>query len=349
MDKNEKILVSVIVPCYNCENIINDLIQSILLQTMTDFELILINDGSKDNTQAVIDSLEKKYSCVKCIDSGRKGENLGLSMARNAGIRKASGKYLMFADQDDKVSPDWMKTMFDVAERENADLVSCAYREIIEGKAYNFDNPSYMDISGGVYAVRAMMEGKTAGQPWVNLVSRDLVINNHILFEPTVFEDLFFKMRALYYCRRFIQLEDYLYDWYIDSKSTSHNITIDNEKYSYLKGVAVLPGLIQKWIDELNNDSDNISKEDAFSIQMFFANRLLKEFVRRRNQNRIVTNELLDKYLQDAFGGKGIYLKVVLEQYALLYDECQLYKEYRENIRHPYKGLKKWIAKKSAL
>ena len=96
--------ISVIVPVFNSEKYLNACIDSILSQTFTDFELILVNDGSKDNSGAICNEYSAKDGRVKVIHK----ENGGVSSARNVGIEKASGRYITFVDSDDIIESDFL-------------------------------------------------------------------------------------------------------------------------------------------------------------------------------------------------------------------------------------------------
>ncbi len=100
-------IVSIIVPVYNVEEYLNRCVDSILAQTFTDFELILVDDGSPDNCGTICDEYAVKDKRVRVIHQ----TNGGLSAARNAGIEEAKGKYILFCDSDDYVSPRWCETL----------------------------------------------------------------------------------------------------------------------------------------------------------------------------------------------------------------------------------------------
>ena len=100
--------ISIIVPVYKVEKYLNECIDSILAQTFTDFELILVDDGSPDNCPALCDAAAEKDSRVRVIHQ----QNKGLSGARNAGINVARGNWLGFVDSDDMIDPTFWKTNF---------------------------------------------------------------------------------------------------------------------------------------------------------------------------------------------------------------------------------------------
>ena len=96
------IKVSIIVPVYNVELYLDKCLNSLVNQTLKEIEIIVVNDGSKDNSQAIIDKYTNKYNNIKAL----RKENGGLSDARNYGIKYASGEYIGYVDSDDYVTLD---------------------------------------------------------------------------------------------------------------------------------------------------------------------------------------------------------------------------------------------------
>lgn len=110
-----KSLITIIVPVYNVENYVRDCIESILAQSYSDLEIILVDDGSSDNSGVICDEFAEKDSRVTVIHK----ENKGLSSARNTGIKKASGNYVMMIDSDDWIDPDYVKELYKAIETDN--------------------------------------------------------------------------------------------------------------------------------------------------------------------------------------------------------------------------------------
>lgn len=121
--------ISVIVPVYKVEPFLHRCVDSILAQTFTDFELILVDDGSPDNCGAICDEYAAKDSRIHVIHQ----QNGGLSAARNAGIDWAfahsDSQWITFVDSDDVVSELLLEYLFDMAQTENADIISCSFQE----------------------------------------------------------------------------------------------------------------------------------------------------------------------------------------------------------------------------
>lgn len=113
--------VSVIVPVYNVEKYIKKCLNSLVNQTLDEVEIVVVNDGSPDNSQRIIDEYTKKYKNVKSYVK----ENGGLSDARNYGIKKATGKYISFVDSDDYIRKDMLEKMYNYAIQKNFDVVVC--------------------------------------------------------------------------------------------------------------------------------------------------------------------------------------------------------------------------------
>lgn len=111
--------VSVVIPVYNAEPYLRECLDSILAQTLTDFEVVAINDGSTDRSLKILQEYAQEDTRIKIV----KQKNAGPSAARNRGIKDATGKYIVFIDADDFVSPELLEKLFNQAEKTSADLV----------------------------------------------------------------------------------------------------------------------------------------------------------------------------------------------------------------------------------
>ena len=124
-------LLSIIVPVYKVENYLQKCIDSILAQTFTDFELILVEDGSPDNCPALCDAAAAKDARVRVIHQ----KNGGLSAARNAGLDAARGAWIGFVDSDDYIAPEMYEALYQAVQSTGADLALCDYAEVDEAGA----------------------------------------------------------------------------------------------------------------------------------------------------------------------------------------------------------------------
>ena len=113
--------ISVIVPVYNVEEYLDKCLDSLVNQTLKDIEIIVVNDGSPDNSQKIIDKYVKKYKNVKAYTK----KNGGLSDARNYGLTKAKGEYIAFIDSDDYTDITMLEKMYQKAKNKKLDIVVC--------------------------------------------------------------------------------------------------------------------------------------------------------------------------------------------------------------------------------
>lgn len=121
--------ISVIVPVYNVENYLEKCLNSLVNQTLEEIEIMVINDGSTDDSQKIIDEFQKKFpQKIKAFSK----ENGGLSDARNFGIERASGNFLAFVDSDDYISENMLQEMYDLAIKNEAELVICNLQKVDE-------------------------------------------------------------------------------------------------------------------------------------------------------------------------------------------------------------------------
>ena len=140
----ESALLSVIVPVYNSREYLNNCIESILLQTYTNLEIICVDDGSSDGSERLLDSISERDERIKVIHQ----TNAGVSAARNRGIDEATGQYIGFVDSDDALAPEMYHTLVSILEKEHADIAHCGYRRFEP-------DGSTKDISGtGEYLVQ---------------------------------------------------------------------------------------------------------------------------------------------------------------------------------------------------
>lgn len=125
-----KPIISIIVPVYNVEAYLVQCVESVLAQSFTEFEVLLIDDGSTDNCPAVCDSFAQRDPRVRVIHQ----RNSGLSMARNVGIDCACGEYLCFVDSDDYISPEYCNTLYKTAVSLDVNMVACRMTRFVDGE-----------------------------------------------------------------------------------------------------------------------------------------------------------------------------------------------------------------------
>ncbi|NPC94239.1 glycosyltransferase [Bacillus sp. WMMC1349] len=213
--------VSLLVAVYNTEAFLPNCLRSLLNQTLKNIEIIIVNDGSTDGSQEVIDDFAKKDSRIKTIVQ----ENQGLGAVRNKGIEAASGEYVAFIDSDDWIEADYCEAMYEKAQLGKADLVLCDYAVEIEdtdktvypevGKAYK-EKPTAELIAD-------LLKGKVSGFSWNKLYSRDLIKRHHLTFplrdELENIEDQYFSFRCLLFANHVAFVTKPLYHYRVHLSS----------------------------------------------------------------------------------------------------------------------------------
>ena len=179
--------VSVIVPFYNVEKYIEKCLETLVNQTLDDIEIILVNDGSKDKTVDIVKKYKEMYS-NKIVYLEK--ENGGLSDARNYAISYARGEYIAFLDSDDYVETNMYKEMYEIAQKENSDMVECNF-------IWEYPNKTRIDI-GTTYNNKHEMIEKIRVVAWNKLIKREILEKSKVQFPKGYrYEDVEFTYKLI--------------------------------------------------------------------------------------------------------------------------------------------------------
>lgn len=203
--------ISIIVPVYNVEKYLENCIESILNQTFKDFELILVDDGSTDNSGKICDIYEKKDTRIKVIHKN----NGGLSSARNAGLDIACGKYIGFVDSDDSIHPKMYEVLYNLIKNHKSDISCCNYKCTydISCKEHEELNLNEVIEMSNIEAIEKLYD-KDLG---VRLVVAWNKLYNKCLFDNIRYkvgrlhEDEFMAHRILYNSKKITYVDNELY------------------------------------------------------------------------------------------------------------------------------------------
>lgn len=214
--------VSIIVPVYNVENYLRRCLDSLVGQTLEDIEIIIVNDGSTDNSQEIIDEYKNKYSNIKAYIK----ENGGLGDARNYGLLKADGDYVGFIDSDDYIRKDMYELLYSKAIKENADYITCDLTYIFEdNENKNYISKGMSDLDNN-YHKAGILSPLFA---WNKLYKKDLLINNHLEFSKGLwYEDIPVTTILFALANKIAYIDEALY-FYVQRKGSIMN-TSYNEK-----------------------------------------------------------------------------------------------------------------------
>lgn len=223
--------ISVIVPVYNAENYINRCVDSILNQTHKDIEVILVNDGSKDNSLEILREYEQKDSRVKVIDQ----ENKGVAVARDVGLKNAIGEYIAFCDSDDSYEPDFLQLLYKNLINYGADMSLCRAR------LFKNEEPSILNESDSVLiwdrhqAINAFLDQKLLnGVLWNKLIKRELFENFD--FDKSFYwlEDSHAIWKILQKCNKVVRIDKAKYNFF------THSNSLCAQKYSEKRALSTL-------------------------------------------------------------------------------------------------------------
>ncbi|NLL38146.1 MAG: glycosyltransferase [Clostridiales bacterium] len=225
--------VSVIVPVYQAEKHIEKCVNSVLEQTFTDWELILVDDGSKDGSGAICDKFARSDTRIRVIHQ----ENTGVSGARNAGIKASSSEYIAFLDSDDYYKPDMLDKLIGALKNSGADSAGCGHIYLYpDGRAV----PEAPVLSAGVYGaedirkglVRPLLRDRLEGEIINGYVVRflyksSIIKKNNIEFTGAYLEDELFLIEYFSLAGRLSTVDEPLYVYYINPHSVTRRYLKD--------------------------------------------------------------------------------------------------------------------------
>jgi glycosyltransferase involved in cell wall biosynthesis len=221
--------VSVVVPVYNAENSLERCLDSIISQEFKNIEVILVNDGSKDSSQRICLSYQKRYPHKIVIHEQK---NSGPAAARNKGIEISSGKYIAFVDADDTIMPNMISTMVLKAEENDADMVICAYfHESCRGStevSYRYTEGVYAGEKAKEIAHAMINETSETDIPpysWVRLTKKSVFDESGLRFHDGLIrsEDFHFWTKVHFVTKRIYILSNSQLYHYIDTDGSVTN------------------------------------------------------------------------------------------------------------------------------
>jgi hypothetical protein len=240
---SEEILISFIVPVYNAEKTISRCLDSILNQSLQNFEIIVVNDGSNDNVQSVINEYVLNYPSI--IKSYEK-QNAGPGDTRNYGIEKSKGKYIAFVDSDDSIEFNYTKIVTELIDEHKADMVIINYNRMYNKKQniferfYKFSNWKLYNIPLNISDTPEMI-GKLEVAVWLRVIKKE-ILTKQLFFSNQIklAEDLEASLKWYVSAKRIIVSPEKIYNYLISANSlnfSSNNVEqfseVINGVYNY--------------------------------------------------------------------------------------------------------------------
>lgn len=257
MKGNQVPLVSIIVPVYNAEKYLNRCIDSILSQTMTDFELLLIDDGSKDNSGRIRDEYAEKDARVRVFHK----PNGGVSSARNLGLDNAKGKWITFVDADDRCSCDYLEHLLSKVD-DDTDLI-ISYAVICDSTGEKAEvYPEYRVNATNFERLFVDSDMHWHTSPWAKLYRASIIYENSLRFNEMMHigEDADFLFSFMLITDKIYVSSDtdYYYTCDVSGSLTKRINTIDSEIASYRTILCLVNRTIQQKNIKDNRSLDNL-------------------------------------------------------------------------------------------
>lgn len=295
-------LISVIIPAFNCEKSIKHTVDSILSSGLTDYEIVIVNDGSTDNTALVCKNLCTQYGFVKYSEQ----ENNGVSSARNNGISIATGEYIMFFDADDTAEENGFSECVDIIKCERPDILvyGMSFDYYKNGKLYRKDKlvPEQTGLLNKTH-IKAELESlyntNSLSSACNKIYRRALISDNNISFNTNYFlmEDFLFSLDCLKVCENMYCLPKDLYHYKLS----------DNEKNAFnrLKRIDNLCEYVLPFKTAINKlavgETGDIVFNNFFfmliSQKMYYANvKEIKLLIENLNSNKLFNEAKQGKF-----------------------------------------------------
>lgn len=274
---------SFIVPVYNTEKYLKKCLDSLVNQTYKDFEIIVVNDGSTDKSSSIISKYQKKYKNIIVIDK----ENEGLSMARNRGVQKSSGKYIIFVDSDDYVS----NKLLEEVDKKIDDSDILRFQIATEDEEYikiNEYHEEGFESMCGYDAFKYLSSYHFVEPAWCYVIRKNYYIENKFSFKKGVYHEDFGLIPYVIYKARKVKSVDFIGYYYIqrngsimnnnDYKKTVKKAFDMLEQYKTMR-------LFAKNIDRKNNLDDYFLSYISNSV-------IVKARELKKDEKKVYINEL---------------------------------------------------------
>ena len=324
--------ISVIIPLYNAQNYIAACLESVLNQTFQDFEVIIVNDCSNDNSCAVAESFSEKFGGrLKIISLPNNTGNA--SIPRNEGLRFSRGDFVFFMDNDDLITPNALETLYKFAENARADVVYMERGFLLTGKnviAANWDknsakitNPT-LETQNISVRIENFLKTSYGWAPWTKFIRRDFLIANKIDFPHVkISEDVLWSFKIICLAKNFLRIPNQLY---ICRSRTDSLSRIKREPKDEIK--FWLDPLV-KGLDYLNDfmsgDFFYQNPNFRFDVTNFFVKMQLAGMLRAlKNLNRYQLYQIICESFSDSkYAPLIAYLFVVMNFYRDKFSEVK--------------------------
>ncbi|MDO8870931.1 MAG: glycosyltransferase [Methanobacteriaceae archaeon] len=306
--------ISIIIPVYNVEKYLEQCLESVINQTMTEIEIICVNDGSKDKSPQILEEFAQKDERIKVIHK----ENGGIASARNEGLKYVTGEYIGFVDSDDWIEPHMYETLYNNAKSNDCDMVMCSahrFDEVTQELLYDlpyftleFFNESFNDVVFNYQATGNFLF-KINVTPWNKVYKASFLKENKIKFpEGLDFEDNTFFYESYLKANKVSLVRDHLYFYRINRRgsfiATGNKRFFDvipiqnlNEKlvreYCPVSLDSFLNFKIEQFISRCNQVDEEYKQEFLEIIKEDLSKTDIDDFKKLNETNQVIFNNLM--------------------------------------------------------
>lgn len=299
-------LVSVIIPVYNAEKTLYDCLKSIMMQTYKNIEIIVINDGSSDNSKLYIEKLIGVDNRIVLIDK----ENGGVSSARNKGLDYSKGKYIIFVDCDDKIDINFIKESVDLVKKENSELVISGYNMIYCNNKNTIDEIEILPNCCGTNTQQFLLNNysklinnKILISCWGKLFLRKYIDNLRFDEDITIGEDMLFVFNYLRKVKNISVLNKIGYKYYINASfSITKNYYHNRQENTYFLYNKMENFCKEMKIDILKNSDSNLKyffRSSMINLELVLGNKYeyyrLIDLIKKYNYHTDKKNSMENK------------------------------------------------------
>ncbi|PYZ95077.1 glycosyl transferase [Salipaludibacillus keqinensis] len=283
--------VSIIVPVYNAEKYLEFCIESIINQSYSNIEILVVNDGSIDKSESIVQEFQKKDKRIKYYYQ----INSGPADARNTGLMHATGDYIAFIDADDKVEQNYILLLVKKMETSNSDLICSGYKDVSQFGIKIHSDFNLSDTNSAKRMLLTMCEG-TGGVLWSKLFKRNLIEQHRLKLKSELFmcEDLVFVLEYASNCECFTYIDEFQYHYNrLNQNSISAKINIE-----YLENYLTVWKQIEKILFKSNIEKSTVKKIISRKIQSLIISLLELPENTYHTSYTLMTNLLNEPYIK---------------------------------------------------
>ncbi len=290
---NEKLLLSIVIPAYNVEKYLERCLKSVIYQSCSDYEIIIVDDGSSDSTPDICIRYANKYNFIRMIHQF----NSGAAVARNTGIKNANGKYIAFVDADDTIKKGSLQLLLDLIAniKQKADVISVSFTMLIENKPINYllkglqiDRVYKWDE----YLAISMKKNSFRCEPWAYIYRRDFLNKNNLRFEEGLYhEDVEWTLHTIKCKPNYIAFSVPFYNYLIREGS----ITKSGKRE---KDIQDLQYIYKNWYCFANGINNHVLRQivSAFVVKNYIYSQSMYKVSKNENEWNLSDSFILKNY-----------------------------------------------------